>query len=96
MCCLLAALGLIGPRFAFAMWWLFDRVRVVTALGGHWWMALLGLIFLPWTALAWVATWSPVTHVSGFGWALVLLGFLVDLSSLGGGARSRSGSRGMG
>ncbi len=90
MCCILAALGLIGPRMAFAVWWLLDRSKVVSALGGDWWVALLGLIFLPWTALAWVAVWSPSTHVSGFGWALVAVGFLADLSSLGSGKVSRA------
>jgi hypothetical protein len=93
MCCIVAALGLVGPRLAFAIWWLTDKARVVTALGGHWWVALLGLLFLPWTALAWVAAWAPTTHVSGVGWLIVGLGFLFDLSSTGGGRSSRSRSR---
>lgn len=89
MCCVIAALGLVGPRLAFLIWWLVDSVLVMAAMGGRWFVALLGLLFLPWTALAWVAVWAPVQHVTGFGWAVVALCFVLDISSYTAGRRGQ-------
>lgn len=94
MCCIFAALGLVGPRLALIVWWLIDKARVLAPFDGRHLVGILGLLFLPWTTLAWVAVWHPATHVSGLGWALVGLGLLFDLSSYGSGqaSRGRSGS----
>jgi hypothetical protein len=79
MCCLaLVAFGL-GPRLALAFWWIFgDRVD---AAFGSWIWPLLGLLFLPWTTLAYVIVWSPVGGVSGAEWLLVALGVAADIAS---------------
>jgi hypothetical protein len=39
-----------------------------------------------------VLVYQPVTGVTGFGWLLVIVGFLIDLGAYGGvyGRRSRS------
>ena len=55
MCCFLLVLGFLGPRLAFLWVWLFNSSRITLAFGGSFWWPLLGLLFLPWTALAWVA-----------------------------------------
>ena len=66
MCCVVALMGLIGPRVAFLFAWFFtDEVDQAFT---QFWMKLLGLIFLPWTALFWAIAWAPVQEVSGFGW----------------------------
>jgi hypothetical protein len=52
-------------------------------------MKLLGLVFLPWTALFWAIAWAPVQEVTGFGWFLVFLGVAFDIASYGSGAYSR-------
>ena len=82
MCCVLAAMVLIGPRFAFALVWIFGD-RVERAFDSWVWPLLL-LVFLPWTGLAYVVMWSAVGGVSGWEWLVVALGFLLDLASYSG------------
>jgi hypothetical protein len=73
---------LIGPRFAFALVWIFgDRVEHAF---DHWVWPLLLLLFLPWTGLAYVLMWSAVGGVDGWEWVVVALGFLIDLASYSG------------
>jgi hypothetical protein len=81
MCCFVLILGFLGPRLAFLWVWLFNSTRISLAFGGSFWWPLLGLLFLPWTALAWVAAYAPVGGVTGIGWAVVALGFLLDIAS---------------
>ena len=46
MCCFFSTLWLLGPRFAFLIYWLipWGRAKVTAAFGGSWFWALLGLI----------------------------------------------------
>lgn len=81
MCCFLLVLGFLGPRLAFLWVWLVDSAKVSVAFGGSFWWPLLGLLFLPWTALAWVLCYAPAGGVTGIGWAVVALGFLADIAS---------------
>ena len=82
MCCLFLAVGLLGPRFAFLGVWLFSSPnRVTLAFHGGWVWPLLGLLFLPWTALVYVLAYAPVTGVSPVGWLFVALGFIADLGT---------------
>jgi hypothetical protein len=87
MCCLISSLLLFGPRIAFLIYWLLSPVGAarVRAAFGNWLVPLLGVIFVPWTVLAY-ALFFPV---AGFEWILVVLAFLVDLTAYGGGYRSR-------
>jgi hypothetical protein len=78
MCCLALTAGFIGPRVALLLWWIFDSGRVDAAFDSWVW-PLLGLVFLPWTTLAYLLVWSPVGGVSGGEWIVVALGFLVDV-----------------
>jgi hypothetical protein len=79
MCCLALIAGLIGPRLALFIWWVFgDKVD---AAFDSWVWPLLGLIFLPWTTLAYVLMWSPVGGVEGWEWIIVALGVVLDISS---------------
>jgi len=81
MCCFVLVLGFLGPRLAFLFLWLFDTARITLAFGGSFWWPLLGLLFLPWTALAWVAAYAPTGGVTGIGWVVVAFGFLLDIAS---------------
>ncbi len=79
MCCLALLAGFLGPRLALFVWWVFgDKVD---AAFSSWILPLLGLIFLPWTTLAYVVAWGPVHHVSGAGWLLVALGLAADIAT---------------
>ena len=87
MCCLISSLLLFGPRIAFLIYWLLTPrggAKVGEAFGS-WMVPLLGVIFVPWTALAY-AFFFPI---GGFEWLLLAFAFLVDLAAYGGGYRSR-------
>ncbi|HZJ27461.1 MAG TPA: hypothetical protein VFF40_10710 [Acidimicrobiia bacterium] len=84
-CCLVAALLMIGPRFALFMTWVFTSL-VSRAFEGFL-LPFVGLIFLPWTTLFYVVVYAPVDGVTGIGWLFVILGFLFDLGSYSSGGR---------
>jgi hypothetical protein len=85
--CLVFLLAIFAPRLALLFVWIFgDRVEL--AFDG-WILPLLGLIFLPWTTLAYVFLWSPVQGVEGAEWIVVGLAFVVDMMSLASRAASR-------
>ena len=80
MCCLALVAGFIGPRIALLLVWFFDSGRVDAAFSSWVW-PLLGLLFLPWTTLAYLIVWGPINGVSGGGWILVVLGVFLDLAT---------------
>jgi hypothetical protein len=86
MCCAaLLAFGL-GPRIAVLAIWIFgDRVDFAF---DSWIWALLGLIFLPWTTLAYLITWDPA-GVDVWEWLLILGGFVLDVASYSARAASK-------
>lgn len=88
MCCVFALMALIGPRVAFVFAWLVDTAHVNAAIPSFW-VKLLGVVFLPWTALFWVIAYAPLGGVSGFGYIVVAFGLFLDLSSYASGAYSR-------
>ena len=79
MCCLALTAGFLGPRIALFIWWVFGNK--VDAAFDTWVWPLLGLIFLPWTTLAYVLAWGPINAVSGAGWLVVALGFAADIAT---------------
>ncbi len=79
MCCLALTAGFLGPRIALFIWWVFGN-KVDVAFD-TWIWPLLGLVFLPWTTLAYVVAWGPIDAVSGAGWLLVALGFAADIAT---------------
>jgi hypothetical protein len=91
MPCLVALLALISPRLALFALWLFSNLLDRAYEG--WLLPLIGFFLLPWTTLAYAVMWDTGTNtVDGFEWFIVVLAFLADLASLGGG-RSYSRSR---
>jgi hypothetical protein len=86
-CCLFATLLAGAPRLAFLLWWLFQPVRI-NATFSSFIMPLLGVLFVPWTTIAYVALFPG--GITGFDWVLIAFAFFVDLSTYGGGYRSRA------
>jgi hypothetical protein len=89
MGCLLAFLALFSPRFVIIILWIFtdDLSRAFDS----WIIPLLGFFLLPWTTLTYTAfwEWGSGHHVTGFEWFFVILAFLIDLGSYGGGRRAQ-------
>jgi len=87
MCCLVALLMVVGPRFTAIAWWLFDGARWGEVFGSFV-VPLLGIVFVPWTTLAWVLVLPG--GVRGIDWFVLALAILIDAGSYAGGAsRSR-------
>lgn len=86
MCCIVSLLVFIGPRIAAIAWYLINSARWSAAFSNILW-PILGVVFLPWTTLTYVLM-SP-GGVSGLQWAVVVLGFLLDVGALGGGGYSQ-------
>jgi hypothetical protein len=78
MCCFFLLLVALGPRFALLLMWIFGD-RVDRAFDSWVW-PLLGLVFLPWTTLAYVLVWS-VGGVDGAEWIVVALGLAADIAT---------------
>ena len=86
MCCFFSTLWLLGPRFAFLIYWLIPYGRLkIDAAFDTWFWPFLGLIFLPWTTLM----YTMIFPVVGFDWVWLGLGLLADLSAYGAGAARR-------
>lgn len=83
MCCFLTVLLFMGPRFAGIIWWIWQPWRWAAAFNNAIIWPILGLIFLPWTTLFYVAV--SFNGVVGIEWLFVILGFIFDLGSYSGG-----------
>jgi hypothetical protein len=86
--CLLAVLALVTPRFVLVVMWLFSNY-ISRAIDG-WIVPVLGFIFLPTTTIAYTFAENEFGGVRGGGLLLVILGVLLDVGLIGGGARGRS------
>ena len=87
MGCLLALVAAISPRFVMFLLWIFsDRLTIAFRSG---WEGIIGFIFLPYTTLFYALVYAPGKGVDAFGWVIVALGVLLDLSSHLFGSRAR-------
>jgi len=87
MCCVLALLAFFGPRLVLFLLWLFTTY-LSRAFDGLL-LPLLGFLFLPWTTIAWAIAQNEFSGASGLGLLVIVIGFLLDIGVLGGGARGR-------
>jgi hypothetical protein len=95
MCCVISILLVFGSRLAIIFWWLIDPQRFTAAVRAlnlpgvlpEWVWSLLGLIFLPWTTLAYLFVFPG--GIAIFEWILLGIAVLVDLSAYTSGYRSR-------
>jgi hypothetical protein len=84
MCCVVTVLLFLGPRFADILWWILQPDRWNESFGRPIW-AILGIVFLPWTSLIYVAVWNPISGISLLGWVLIVFGVFADIAVHGGG-----------
>ena len=87
MGCLFVLISAFSARFALFLVWIFtDRLTVAFRSG---WEGILGFIFIPYATLFYALVYAPGKGVDGFGWVIVALGLLLDLSSSVLGSRAR-------
>jgi len=89
--CVVVAIGAFFPRVAIVLLWAFSGY--MERAFESFWVAFLGWLLLPFTTLFYAIAYAPVGGVSGFGWFLVGLGFLIDLSNWFGGSRQTARQR---
>jgi hypothetical protein len=77
MCCLVGGALIVGPRFAVLIWWIFgDKVELAF---DSWIWPLLGIVFLPWTTLAYVIAWQPGGLDGNWDVLLIVIGIALDV-----------------
>lgn len=84
-CCLFAIVLAGAPRFAFVMWWLFQPARINATFDTISW-PLVGVLFAPWTTLAWVAVFPG--GVTGFDWLWLAIALAIDVGTYAGNGES--------
>ena len=88
MGCLLAVL----PRLAVIFIWLARPIYFDQAIGSAL-VAVIGILFLPFTTLTYVLLWT-CSGLSGWDWLWIFLAVLIDLGAIGSSAwsnRDRAG-----
>jgi len=87
--CFYVALGLITPRLALALLWLFRSSWV--AVLHPWWLGMLGFVCVPFTSLAYVLIHHHAGDVGGTGhWIILLIALFMDAGVWGGSKRKRA------
>ena len=91
MGCLFAVFALITPRFVVFVLWLFTHY-LATAYGSWFWPTL-GFFVAPTTTLAYAVARNDLSTASGSitaaGTLVIVVGVLIDVGLIGGGARGR-------
>ena len=81
-----------APRVGLFLLWVFtDRLTIAF---DSFIVGFLGFLLLPYTTVFYALAYAPIRGVSGFGWFLVILGFIIDIGSYtsGGYANRRRGA----
>ncbi len=82
MCCFITTLMLLGPRFAFLIYWIMYPIKVSAAFNSFL-LPFLGFLFLPFTTLMYVI----VFPIGGWWmWLWLAFAFFTDISMYSGGA----------
>jgi len=79
MGCLFVLVAALSPRLGIILLWAFTNY--VTIAFTTWVWPLLGLIVLPWTTLMYILVAAPIGGITFWGWLMVGLGLLLDISS---------------
>ena len=75
--CLFAFAIAFAPRVVLLLAWIFsNRWQIVWQ--GQWFLPLLGIIFLPFTTIMYMLSWSP-TGIQGWDWLWIGLGLFMDI-----------------
>ena len=83
MGCLFAVFAGAFPRVGTLLLWLARPQLFEAAFGGAWLWPVLGIVFLPVTALFSVVRWSPAGLV-GWDWFWRSLAFMLDVGNTAG------------
>ena len=76
--CLLAFGLAVAPRMFLILAWIFsNRWQIVWQ--GQWFLPLLGIVFLPYTTVMYMLSWSP-TGIVGWDWLWIALGVWLDIT----------------
>ena len=84
---MLALLAFVGPRVVLVLLFLFTNY--LQRAFDTFLLPLIGFLFLPWTTIAWAIAKNEFGGANGIGLLVIVLGFLLDVGVLGGGARGR-------
>jgi len=97
MCCITTLALVFISRVAILIWWLSDPQRFKLAFMGWipsgnpsfpvWIWPVLGILFLPWTTLAYLYVFPE--GIVGYEWIILGVGLLIDLAGHGGSYRHR-------
>ena len=91
MGCLLLLFTLITPRFVIVLLWIFSDYLAMAY--GSWFWPTLGFFVLPTTTIAYAVARNdlstPTGAIEAGGVVVIVLGVLIDVGLLGGGARRR-------
>lgn len=83
MGCLVVLLAAFFPRVAVLLIWLARPVFFNAAIGPL--LAIVGIIFAPFTTLMYVLLWNPTTGgIDGFDWVWLGLAFVIDMAGYAG------------
>ena len=88
MPCLVVFLAVLAPRVTAVLLWLFTTF-FERAFAGRGIMLLLGVIFLPFTTLAYAWVINANGSVEGMWLVLMIVAVILDISALEGGRRHR-------
>lgn len=92
--CLVGLIAFFMPRVAIVLLWLFstfitDAFRALSSPFNGVMLPILGLIFLPYTLLAYCLAMNQHGSVDGLWIVLMVVAVLFDLGVIGGGHRAR-------
>jgi hypothetical protein len=75
--CLLAFSAAVAPRIVLVLAWIFSA-RWPVVWQGDFLMPLLGIIFLPYTTIMYLLTWSLTGGIEGWDWMWIIIGLFLD------------------
>ncbi len=80
--CLLAFSAAVAPRIVLVLAWIFSA-RWPVVWQGDFLMPLLGIIFLPYTTIMYLLTWSLTGGIEGWDWMWIIIGLFLDIMKWG-------------
>jgi hypothetical protein len=75
--CLVAFVAAFAPRLVLILAWIFSPRWYLVF--DNWVLPLLGIIFLPFTTIMYLLSWSPGIGIVGLDWMWIFLGVLLDI-----------------
>ena len=89
MCCSVLVIFFLGPRLGLLIFWLLPSGRTLYNYAFQSLIVpVLGLIFLPWTTVAWTIFCGP-NGIAGIDWMWVVIGLVADIATYTSGAAKR-------